>query len=153
MKAGRGQPLSDANYLLALEYYNSALALEQPQSDPRKQWQIWDGLGRLNEATGHAREAAESYAKVISFFELNPKLLERHSVLLRTYYRKLAKTRQAANQLPQALETYKQYLALLDSTKADVKKCETARVRRIIATNGAAAAPPKASGPESAPPR
>jgi len=152
MKARRRQPLSDANYRLALEYYNSALALalEQPEPDLRKQWWTWDGLGRLNEATGHAREAAESYAKVISFIELNPKLSWRR-YLLPTYYRKLAKTRQAANQLPQALETYKQYLALLDSTKADVEKCETARVRQIIATNGAAAAPPKASGPESAP--
>jgi energy-coupling factor transporter ATP-binding protein EcfA2 len=135
VKLRRGKPLSESNYQLALEYFKSALALTPKD----QQINLWADVGELHALTGHTKEAAEAYGNAVELAKqyLGTGGAQSETTQLKLeLYRKFAAAQEAANQSSQAAETYKQYLALLDETGAEFGKCETARVRRIIATSG-----------------
>lgn len=131
-KARHGKPLSEANYKRALAYYESALALTPVKSADFKdlvQLDVWKEIAHLQEVSGHMPEAIKAYERVSALGKGVSS-----DISMSDLYKKLGKLQMDANLLPGALQTYKDYLALLDATHETLEEGEREGVVEMIRT-------------------
>ncbi len=118
------------NYPKAIEYMNSALALES-YGPPAKDAEFMDTLARAYELAGNLDKAAETYQKIT---ELNTGRMNNGDVYARSFFR-LGKIYEQKGEKARAIESYQKFLDLWKDADPGRTEVEDAR-RGLVGLKG-----------------